>query len=610
MTVSVHIDDAGIHAPSGTNLHFAHQHTLTQFDVTADEAGVISPENLIHLAVGLWTITSSGSELEITHRSPLKFRKGHHDFEITVTKDGLLKVSAAANVKIYARALSQDKVSLRFVIVGLSQTVNAITALKQNGISALPNSIDGVTWARTNSRTWTGEVTIASTHHNQTVSEILNRICDLTITTDAGEFTIATSIAGTRYRPQDNPIAWVLRSRKVPRYSSTVYRTMRALLPIRKNTYFFQSYLARSLSCSPRAMYDFIAKTQPNARLVWSLNDINVPVHERTSTVRPGSIAHYYYLATAKYVVSNTGLADGFDKRKGQIHLQTWHGSTLKRIGRDKGIDDSQRKIRGGVQDPKTLTGFARRVSMWDFLLVANSLSAESHLTAWRFDGEMLHTGYPRNDSLFDPEWNRTQRESVRRQYNIPDDHTVALWAPTWRDDAPTVNGRLVYQLPISLIDVAKTSKLTILAKMHYKVSNLIDDSGLRPTLINVSDWNDVNDLFPASDVLISDFSGTIPDYANTGKPIVFYIPDYDEYMETRGTYFDIPTQGPGPLVRTENDLFAALTDLTWVAQYESRYAHFREVYGEYDDGHATQRAVERMLDPTPARRNGKTTFK
>ena len=609
MSNTARIDAQGIHFLVPTTVHFAHSHTATHFSVTTNDAGLISREQLSDLTGGLWTVSSDTEVMQITTQaqSPLLLRKGHHDFTVTSTKDGLLKVAAALDVRIAAQQLTPSRVALTFTITGLPRSGGHVTALSQHGLSGLPSAF---TWTAANSsaaKSFSATATCDNVTMQTMLTDVLNQIFDLTVATADQTFTVATTITGNRYRPLGNRIAWLVRSRKVPRYPHLAYRVMSTVLPIRNNTYFFQSYLARSMSCSPRAMYDYLVATEPSARFVWSLNDINVPTRARTTTVRPGSLAHYYYLATAKFIVSNTGLADGFEKRRGQIHLQTWHGSTLKRIGRDKGIADSERQIRGGAKDSKTLTGFARRVSMWDFLLVANSLSAEAHLTAWRFDSEMLHTGYPRNDALFDAEWVQQQRQRVRSKYAIPDDHVVALWAPTWRDDAPTVNGRLVYQLPLSLIDVAHTSKLTILAKMHYKVGNLIDDSGLQPTFINVSEWNDVNDLFPASDVLISDFSGTIPDYANTGKPIVFYIPDYDDYMESRGTYFDIPTEGPGPLVRTESELFATLQDLSWTDQYASRYAYFREVYGEYDDGHAAERAVKRMLNPAPARRNGIT---
>lgn len=390
--------------------------------------------------------------------------------------------------------------------------------------------------------------------------------------------------------------------RKLPRGRSLAYKIFRNLFPVRKKTFFFQSYLGRSIACSPRAISAYISENFPDAKVIWSVNNIKKHAPHNVLTVKPGSIAHYYYLATAKYIVSNTGLADGFEKRKSQVHMQTWHGSTLKRVGRDKGISDDQRIVRGVAADPKTLTGFARRVSMWDFLITANDLSAKSFMTAWRFGGEMLHIGYPRNDSIFDTEWVAAKRAAVRKQFNIPDDHVVALYAPTWRDDAEKVNGRFIYELPIHFEKLAKTQKITILGKMHYHVSGSIDDSAIRPKFINVSDWDDINDLFPASDVLVSDFSGTIPDYANTGKPIIFFIPDYDEYMKTRGTYVDIKTEGPGPLVYSETELYQRLSDLSWSKEYVEKYAKFVELFGEYEDGHATERAVKRLLDPTPAR--------
>ena len=404
--------------------------------------------------------------------------------------------------------------------------------------------------------------------------------------------------------PVARKISTALTRKKLPRFRSLTYKIFRTFFPVDDNLIFFQSYLGRSISCSPRSMSEYIAQHHPELRIVWSVN--KPQAHKATSAtiVAPGSVAHYWFIARAKYLVANTGLGDGFEKRSSQLHMQTWHGSTLKRIGRDKGKSDDQRVVRGGAKDDEVLTGFARRVSMWDFLIAPNQISADAFLTAWRFDGEMLHIGYPRNDSIFDAAWTAQQRAKVLKQYNIPDDHVVALWAPTWRDNAEKKNGRFIYELPIDVSKLGPANKVTILAKMHYHVSDTIDDSQTRPYFINVSDWEDINDLFPASDVLVSDFSATIPDYANTGKPIVFFIPDYDEYMETRGTYVDIKNDGPGPLVYSDDELISRLTDLSWVDSFSSNYAKFKTLYGEYEDGHATDRAVKRLLDPTPPRKN------
>jgi CDP-glycerol glycerophosphotransferase len=383
------------------------------------------------------------------------------------------------------------------------------------------------------------------------------------------------------------------------------YKVCRIVLPIRQRTFFFQSYLGQSISCSPRAISIYVLDNLPNSRVVWSVNNLEKQAPSGSKLVKKGSFAHYYYLASAKFIVANTGLSDGFTKREKQIHMQTWHGSTLKRVGRDKGIPDEKRVIRLTSTDPKKLTGFARRVSMWDYLIAPNSLSAHSFQTAWRFGGEMLHIGYPRNDNLFNPTWVLQQRQKVRDELNIPEGNLVALWAPTWRENAERIHGKYTYEIPFDLQELMKLRNVTILAKMHYRVASQISDKGTKPSFINVSNWDEINDLFPASDLLISDFSATIPDYANTGKPIIFFSPDYEEYMKTRGTYVDIETEGPGPLIKTSGELFDLLQDLSWVQEYEARYQKFVQIYGEYEDGHATEKAVQRLMNSNPPLRGG-----
>ena len=615
--MSVRLSHDGITSESLTSLTLAHLETHTRVTLQLP-AG---PDELRVLRQGAWRTvhptakTKNGHEdsyeIEQTSLEPLLFDGPDESLVAYVANHHWIAVDSALRIVLNGRVHDgQLQLTLQATGPHMQQQPESHISLRSSPAieSVLNPHLVNVSWQRIGVQGFSTTLSIPNITSQQVIDVILNRTMSFELTIGDKQVRTHTKFSGVKFIPEGSTVAWQFRYRKLSKLTKKVaYRCMRALLPVQQNTYFFQSYLARALSDSPRALYEYVAANDTNAHLVWSLNDINVPVLPNTTTVRPGSLAHYYYLARAKYIISNTGLADGFEKRQSQIHLQTWHGSPIKRVGRDKGLDDSQRKVRG-AGETKKLTGFARRVSMWDYLIAANSLSAKAFSTAWRFGGEMLCMGYPRNDALLDAEWVADKRASVRRELGIPDDHTVALWAPTWTDDARKVAGRRLFTLPIDLNEVAHTEKLTILVKLHYLVADSLDDSGLGIKFINVSDWDDVNDLFPASDVLISDFSGVIPDYALTNKPVIIYSPDFDKYMSTRGTYVDLETAGPGPVVRTQTELFERLANLEWQKDFTAQREAFAEIYREYETGHACESIINRVVNG-PAPKHGESSF-
>jgi CDP-glycerol glycerophosphotransferase len=87
-------------------------------------------------------------------------------------------------------------------------------------------------------------------------------------------------------------------------------------------------------------------------------------------------------------------------------------------------------------------------------------------------------------------------------------------------------------------------------------------------------------------------------DYALLGRPLVFYAHDWEEYAkDTRGTYFDLLAEAPGPVARTDEELFTAIGDLNTVrTAYEARLKEFVDKYGEYDRGDAAAQIVDRFF--------------
>jgi CDP-glycerol glycerophosphotransferase len=112
------------------------------------------------------------------------------------------------------------------------------------------------------------------------------------------------------------------------------------------------------------------------------------------------------------------------------------------------------------------------------------------------------------------------------------------------------------------------------------------------PAVVDVSTYPDVHELYLAADVLVTDYSSVMFDFAVTGKPMVYYTYDLEAYRDSlRGFYFDLEPIAPGPLVRTQPELVEALHHLPSITDaYADRYAEFRATFCALEDGHATER--------------------
>jgi CDP-glycerol glycerophosphotransferase len=127
---------------------------------------------------------------------------------------------------------------------------------------------------------------------------------------------------------------------------------------------------------------------------------------------------------------------------------------------------------------------------------------------------------------------------------------------------------------------------------------NSLPDRAADGFAVNVTRYPDVTDLYLISDVLLTDYSSAMFDFAGSGLPMLFFTYDLDRYRDTlRGFYFDFEATAPGPLLATSAEVIAALRDISAVERsYRAAYSAFAAKYCGLDDGHAAERVVRRLL--------------
>ncbi|GAA4976477.1 CDP-glycerol glycerophosphotransferase family protein [Kineococcus glutinatus] len=349
----------------------------------------------------------------------------------------------------------------------------------------------------------------------------------------------------------------------------------------------YNSYGGR-FSDSPRAVYEALVARGAEAGHTW----LCAPEHAAAfpagvRTVAPHTPASRAALEAADVLVANYGTERGWRKKPGALHLQTWHGTPLKRIH-----NDALTMPDGPLGDDD------HDVRSWDVLLSPSAAATEPLRGAFRFPGPVPETGYPRNDVLSAPD-REERRAEVRAALGVPEGVRAVLYAPTWRDDVVDVEGRRDFELHLDVRRFAERlgGDHVLLLRLHYFLSGRLGRLDV-PGVLDVSGHPDIADLFLAADVLVTDYSSAMFDFAITGKPIVFFAYDLAHFRDSlRGFYFDLEAIAPGPLLATSEEVVEAVADLDAVAaRHADRYAAFRQRFCHLEDGRATERVVDLVM--------------
>ncbi|MEV2243536.1 CDP-glycerol glycerophosphotransferase family protein [Streptomyces sp. NPDC049970] len=350
----------------------------------------------------------------------------------------------------------------------------------------------------------------------------------------------------------------------------------------------YSSFDGRQFSDSPRAVHEELARRDTGVEHLWVVRDQQAAVPAGVRAVALHSAEWYEALARSRWIVTNTQLPEWFERADGQFVVQTWHGTPLKRIGRD---------LAGtACADTAYMESLPRRAAQWSVLVSPNRFSTPVLRRAFGHTGEVLECGYPRNDLLFAPDRAKVAAQ-VRQSLGVPDGRRVVLYAPTWREDLPKRSGLygLDLQLDLERAREALGDDVVLLVRRHYLVGGSIPESDF---VRDVSRHPDVAELMLISDALVTDYSSLMFDFAQTGRPMLFHTYDLEHYRDTlRGFCFDFENQAPGPLITGSAGVVEALRDPdAATAGHREAYARFRESFCDLDDGTASARVVDRML--------------
>ena len=299
-----------------------------------------------------------------------------------------------------------------------------------------------------------------------------------------------------------------------------------------------------------------------------------------------------YQLATARVFIVDSYFLPLYviRRRPGTTVVQTWHAcGAIKKIGYSV-ID----KTFGADE---TTTSMIRMHSNYDICLAASDAAVEQYVEAFRQPADLFVTdiGIPRTDVLVRDEGRALTMDAIRRRYAIPVGRRVILFAPTFRGDTLTT-ARHPEDLDLQLLARVLGEDHVLLLRLHPAVRSASRlDPALAGFVIDVSDYPEVNELLLVTDIVVTDYSSVIFEFALLDRPMALFAPDLDAYDQERGFYFDYRAGVPGPVFETT----AALAAYLRAGDFDlERVRRFAATWFAVADGHASERFVDRIVLP------------
>ena len=294
-----------------------------------------------------------------------------------------------------------------------------------------------------------------------------------------------------------------------------------------------------------------------------------------------------YQMATSKFFIIDDYYFPAYviSPRKGTKIIQVWHAcGAFKKFGYDvlgKGYGASESYI----SDIKIHSNY-------DVVTVSSKEVAKHYATAFDMEEEKIYsTGIPRTDIFFSKDAIEEAKSRVYERFPALKNKRVVLYAPTFRGKGQT---DVCFDMTVDLeaINNSINDETVFALKMHPFVKTRLENN--MKNVVDLSDYEDINDLLMIADMLVTDYSSVIFEFSIMEKPIIMYAPDKEEYIAERDFYYEYDSFVPGPITKTTDEIIALMNCTSFDL---SKVKAFKNKFFDYQDGKSTERFVKEFIE-------------
>ena len=290
-----------------------------------------------------------------------------------------------------------------------------------------------------------------------------------------------------------------------------------------------------------------------------------------------------YYLATSKVILIDDYIRSVYEikKRKDNYLIQVWHAcGAFKTFG-------FSRLSKEGCWPQES-----RSHRTYDYCTVSSEKVAKYYAEAFGMNiNNIISTGVPRTDIFFDDNYKLKTKEKIYASYPMLKDKKVILFAPTFRGSSKKEGNYPHYRFDYEKIFEKFGDEYRIIIKHHPHVNNkLTIPEKYKDKIINLSGNEELNNLLFVTDVLITDYSSVIFEACLLNIPMLFYAFDLQEYISSRGFYYEYLSFVPGKVVYNMDEIITALADNDFESE---KTENFKKEFFDDFDGNSGRRVCQ-----------------
>lgn len=356
-------------------------------------------------------------------------------------------------------------------------------------------------------------------------------------------------------------------------------------LPIKGNRILIDNFGGKGYGDNTKYIAEELIKSKNDYELIWLVDNISsYEFPEQIKTVKIDSVKALYMRSTAKVWIDNVRHLHPVKKKKGQVYLQAWHAP----FGPKKAEADAEEElgedyVREAKYDGQIADG-----------IISNSrlLDEQFRRAFWLNENvEILPYGLPRNDYLAKQSGKNEIYDLLRSKLGFESECVYILYAPTFRDDYSLEGYRLDFEDITKRFSLKLNRKAKIIVRLHPNVWHQRDFINYGEDIIDGTTYPDMQELLLSCDILISDYSSCVFDFAILKKPVFLCALDLKEYEKTRGLLPEFYSF-PFPFAGSNEELLDIIDNFN-SETYFSKVDKYFEMYPLYDDGNASKKVVD-----------------